>query len=194
LAVSLIIAGALTLGQGSPPADNITPGPADSPYLAEASFVLQNYGTLSAEAMSLWRDMTLDHIVSLGVPFCRYNRYYTRFFLQQGETAEITLESNVPMGILLGEDIEGISVMLIAGNAPFDQSNANIYLPQTERSNGGYFTRLERAGGNWTVSWAMYTLGSDYYWLILTNTARQDAWCHFTVKVPPVKPTAEPRS
>lgn len=53
-----------------------------------------------------------------------------------------------------------------------------------EESGGGYFTRLARTGGNWTVGWAVTALNSDYYWLMLTNTARQDVWCHFTVDVP----------
>lgn len=184
-AIGLILGAAIALGKDSPTAhNNVIQGTPNSPYLAEASFVLQNYGTLTAEATNLWRDMTLDSVVALGVPFCRYNRYYTRFFLQEGETAELLLESNVPIGASLGDGAEGLSVMLIAGSAPFDQANVNMYLPPTEGAGGGYFTRLQRTGGNWTVSWAISALRSDYYWLILANTARQDAWCHFTVNVP----------
>ncbi|MBN1152063.1 MAG: hypothetical protein JXA58_02530 [Dehalococcoidia bacterium] len=191
VAVAVVAAGALIIGaasalgqEPSPSADNVIQTAPNSPYLAEASVVLQNYASLTAQEMAFWRDMTLDNVVSFGVPFARYNRYYTRFFLQEGETAEIDLESNVPLGTSLDNGLEGISVMLIAGSAPYDQANANIYLPPTEKGSSGYFTRLERVGGNWKVSWAMAALGSDYYWLILTNTARQDAWCHFTVNVP----------
>ncbi len=184
-AIALIIAAAVTLGGEEPPADvDLLSGPAQSPYVAEASFVLQNFGTLPPEAAQLWRDMTLDNVVALGIPFNRYNRYYTRFFLKEGETVEVALEANVPMGADLGDSYEGVSVSLIAGSAPYDQSRINMYLPQTEASTTGYFSGLERVGANWTVNWAITALSSDFYWLILTNTARQDAWCHFTVNIP----------
>ena len=184
-AIALIIAGAGAIGRSDPsPNPGSMPNMSNDPYVADASFVLQNYGTLATEAVQFWRDLTLDQVVSLGLPFQRYNRYYTRFFLKEGETVEILLEANVPMGASLGESLEGISVMMIPGSAPYEQSRAHDYLPPTENSGGGYFTRLARAGGNWTVGWAMTALTSDYYWLILTNTARQDARCQFTVNVP----------
>ena len=185
-ATALIIAGASALSRDDPTPPNAVP-PGDSlnaPYIADASFVLQNYGTLTTEAVQFWRDTTPDQVVSLGLPFLRYNRYYTRFFLKEGETVEILMEANVPIGASLGESLEGISVMLIPGSAPYEQSHTFAYLPATERSGGGYFTRLARTGGNWTVNWAVTALNSDYYWLMLTNTARQDVWCHFTVDVP----------
>jgi hypothetical protein len=184
-ATVLVIAGAVSLARGDRPGvSTATSDPAHGSFVSDASFVLQNYGTLPAEAAQLWQDLTLDQVVSLGLPFSRYNRYYTRFFVKEGETVEILLEANVPMGTSLEGGLEGISVMLIPGSAPYEQAHAFAYLPPTEKSNGGYFTRLVRSGGKWTVSWAMTALSSDYYWLILTNTARQDAWCHFTVNVP----------
>jgi len=185
-ATALIIAGASALGRDdSPPLTIGSTGDGSSaPYIADASFVLQNYGTLTTEAEQFWRDTTPDQVVSLGLPFLRYNRYYTRFFLKEGETVEVLMEANVPIGASLGESLEGISVMLIPGSAPYEQSHTFAYLPATEKSGGGYFTRLARTGGNWTVGWAVTALNSDYYWLMLTNTARQDVWCHFTVDVP----------
>ncbi len=184
-AVVLIIVGACTLG-GDEPSGAMEPPETlgDASYVADGSVVLQNYGTLTSEAAQFWRDLTLDHVLSLGVPFSRYNRYYTRFFLKEGETIEILIEANVPLGASLEQALEGVSVAMIPSNAPYDEANRHTYLPQTENADGGYFQRLERVGGNWTVNWAMTALGSDYYWLVLTNTARQDAWCHFTVSVP----------
>jgi len=183
-AVALVIAGAWTLARDEPvkpPTE--TPGIPGSPQIADASFVLQNYGTLTTEATSFWQDLTLDHAVSLGLPLWRYNRYYTRFFLKEGETVEILVESSSPLGASL-TGMEGISVMLMPAAAPYESSSALTYLPPTESGNGGYFARLERVGGNWQVKWAITALSSDYYWLILANLARQDAWCHFTVSVP----------
>jgi len=184
-AIGLVIAGACALNGDEP--DSNPPSMPDeprTPYVADASFVLQNYGTLTTEATQFWQDLTLDHVVSLGLPFSRYNRYYTRFFLKEGETVEILMEANVPLGASMSGGLEGISIMLIPGSAPYEQSQAHSYLPPTETDNGGYFRRLERMGGSWQVGWAITALSSDYYWLILTNTARQDAWCHFTVNVP----------
>jgi hypothetical protein len=184
-AVALVIAGARALGNDDLVVDPTIPPPSDDPaHIADASFVLQNYGTLTPESRQFWQDLTLDHVVSLGLPFSRHNRYYTRFFLKEGETVEIMVESNVPLGASLEGSLEGLAIMLIPGSAPYDQSHAHAYLPPTESGNGGYFARLQRLGGNWQVGWAMSALTSDYYWLILTNTARQDAWCHFTVNVP----------
>jgi len=85
-ATALIIVGASALGRDDPTLPNAGP-PGDSlnaPYIADASFVLQNYGTLTTEAVQFWRDTTPDQVVSLGLPFLRYNRYYTRFFLKEG--------------------------------------------------------------------------------------------------------------
>jgi hypothetical protein len=184
-ATGLVIAGACALDGDEPdPGPPSAPSQSHAPYIADASFVLQNYGTLTTEAVQFWQDLTIEHVVSLGLPFTRYNRYYTRFFLKDGETVEILMEANVPLGASMNTGLEGISIMLIPGSAPYEQSQANIYLPPTESDNGGYFRRLERMGGNWQVGWAITAQASDYYWLILTNTARQDAWCHFTINVP----------
>ncbi len=181
-----IIIGARAINGEAPP----SPSPVeselpDSPQIADASFVLQNYGTLTPEESQFWQDLTLNDAVALGLPLCRYNRYYTRFFLKEGEVVELAVESNTPLGASLNGGFEGVSVMLMPSSAPYEQSQAQSYLPPTETEHGGYFTRLERNGGNWQVKWAISALGSDYYWLILTNTARQDAWCHLTVNVPP---------
>lgn len=186
LAIVLIIVGACSIGGDKAPSlDNPgNPGESFGPYIAEASFVMQNSATLSTEARELWRDLTLDQVVAQGLPFARYNRYYTRFFLKEGEVVEILMESSVPLGADLTETTEGISVMLIPGNAPYGHSSARDYLPATETGNGGYFKELARTGGNWQIHWAIAALNSDYYWLILTNTARQDAWCHLTIGVP----------
>ena len=119
-----------------------------------------------------------------GLPFTRNNRYYTRFFLKEAETVELTLEASVPLGAELVGAMEGVSVMLLPGSAPYDQSHAFDYLPKTESGVAGYFEGLSRSGNSWEVGWAIAALESDYYWLILTNTARQDAWCHFTISVP----------
>jgi hypothetical protein len=186
LAIALIIIGACSIGGGDfSPQDNPTdPGQNTGPYIAEASFVLQNCATLSTEAQQFWRDLTLDQVIAAGLPFSRYNRYYTRFFLKEGEVVELRMEASVPLGADLTELTEGISVMLIPGNAPYGHDSARDYIPATETGNGGYFQDLSRAGGNWQIAWAIAALNSDYYWLILTNTARQDAWCHLTVSVP----------
>ena len=184
-ALALVIAGACAITGDEPPPT--LPAESEMPYspqIADASFVLQNYGTLTTEQKQFWQDLTLDSAVSSGLPLCRYNRYYTRFFLKEGETVEIAVEANTPLGASLNGGLEGISVMLMPGSAPYEQSQAQMYLPPTETDNGGYFSRLERSGGNWQVGWAISALSSDYYWLILANTARQDAWCHLTVNVP----------
>jgi len=186
LAIALIIVGACTIGGDdfSPPDNPVNPGENLGPYIVEASFVLQNSATLSTEAQQFWRDLTLDQVVSEGLPFARYNRYYTRFFLKEGEVVELRMEASVPLGADLSVLTEGISVMLIPGNAPYGHESASDYIPATETGNSGYFKDLARAGGNWQIGWAIAALNSDYYWLILTNTARQDAWCHVTVSVP----------
>ncbi|MFW6055858.1 MAG: hypothetical protein ACOC9B_00910 [Chloroflexota bacterium] len=185
-AISLIIAGTCALTGDDPPVtgqDNHAPDEV-GPFIAEASFVLQNYDTLTAEERAFWSDLTFDQIVSQGLPFLRTNRYYTRFFLKETEVVELTLESSVPIGADLAGTKEGISVMLIPGSAPYGQSHAHDYLPPTESGNGGYFDGLKRSGNSWHARWAIAALESDYYWLILTNTAWQDAWCHFSVSVP----------
>ena len=157
---------------------------AGGPFLAEDSFVLQNYDTLSAEERSCWSSLTFDQIVARGLPFLKNNRYYTRFFLKEAETVELTVESSVPLGAELAGAREGVSIMLIPGTAPYGQLHAHDYLPPTETGNGGYFKELSRSGNSWQVSWAIAALESDYYWLIFANTARQDAWCHYTISVP----------
>ena len=146
--------------------------------------MLQNYDTLTAEERAFWSGLTFDQIVSQGLPFRRTNRYYTRFFLKEAEVVELTMESSVPIGTDLAGTREGISVMLIPGSAPYGESHAHDYLPPTESGNGGYFDGLQRSGNSWHVRWAIAALESDYYWLILTNTARQDAWFHFSISVP----------
>ncbi len=183
--IALIIAGARALGQGElePTVPAITSS-ADPSAVLDARFVLQDYGALSHDTAQFWQDLTLDQVVSYGLPFTRYNRHYARFFLKEGETVEILVEADVPLGTSLDAGTEGISVMLIAGAAPYDPAHSDMYLPGTEGDNGGYFRRQERVGGNWRVGWAITALRSDYYWLIFTNTARQDAWCHYTVNVP----------
>lgn len=184
-AIVLVIAGAWALAGDDTLSTPIEPPEtSDSSHLAEASFVLQNYGTLTTEQTNFWQDLTLDHAVSLGLPLWRYNRYYTRFFLKEGETVELFMESSAPLGASLN-GLEGISVVLMPAGVPYESSNALSYVPQTESENGGYFRKLERIGGNWQVKWAITALSSDYYWLIIANTARQDAWCHFIVDVAP---------
>lgn len=184
-AVALIVVGACTIGNEPPPSNNpLPPDMTQGPFIAEASFVLQNFETLTATESQFWQGLTLDDIVSQGLPFTRYNRYYTRFFLQEGETVEIIMEANVPLGADLSGTMEGVSVMLIPGSAPYGASHAHDYLPATETGNSGYFQKLTRTAGKWQIGWAISALQSDYYWLTLANTARQDAWCHFTVSVP----------
>ena len=126
LAIALIILGATSIGgNGNVPLNNpANPGVNQGPYIAEASFVLQNSATLSSEAQQLWRDLTLDQVVAQGLPFARYNRYYTRFFLKEGEVVEILMEASVPLGAELTDATEGISVMLIPGNAPYGHDSA----------------------------------------------------------------------
>ncbi len=185
VSLGLIIAGACMIGRDEP--GLTTSGNewnADAPLLAEGSVELDDFGRLTHEARQFWQNLTLDQVVSHGVPFTRYNRHYTRFFLKEGETAEIVIEANVPLGASLQSSHEGISVALIPGGAPYDGARAHDYVPATETGNGGYFSRINRKGNNWQVNWAMTATESDYYWLILTNVARQDAWCHFTVSVP----------
>lgn len=184
--IALIVAGACALGEDEPPVlgqamPDAEPG---GPFIAEASFVLQDYDTLTDDDRAYWSSLTFDQIVSQGLPYSRNNRYYTRFFLKEAEAVELTLESSVPLGADLTGTMEGISVMLIPGSAPYGQSHAYDYLPPTEGGNAGYFEQLSRSGTSWGVAWAIAALESDYYWLILTNTARQDAWCHFTIGVP----------
>ena len=184
-AIILIVAGACAIGDE--PEEQTTPLPSQTtqgPFIAEASFVLQNYETLTETERVFWQNLTLDDVVSQGLPFTRYNRYYTRLFLKEGESVEIAMEASVPLGADLGNAQEGISVMLLPGNAPYEATLAHDYLPDTESDTGGYFATLTRVGGSWQIGWAVDALESDYYWLMLANTARQDAWCHFTVSVP----------
>jgi hypothetical protein len=184
-AVALIIVGACAIGDERPsPDDLLQPDITQGPFIAEASFVLQNFETLTVTESEFWQGLTLDDIVSQGLPFTRYNRYYTRVFLKEGEAVEIIVEANVPLGADLSGAMEGISVMLIPGSAPYGASHAHDYLPATETGNSGYFDKLTRTAGKWQIGWAIGAPQSDYYWLILANTARQDAWCHFTVSVP----------
>ncbi|MBN1857431.1 MAG: hypothetical protein JW846_10830 [Dehalococcoidia bacterium] len=184
-AIALIVAGACAIGdKPDEQSTSVPPQPIQGPFIAEASFVLQNRDTLTETELMSWQNLTLDEVVSQGLPFTRYNRYYTRFFLKEGETVQVIMEASVPLGTDLNTAQEGISVMLLPGNAPYEPTLAHDYLPDTETDSGGYFAKLTRAGGNWQISWAIGALESDYYWLMLANTARQDAWCHFTVSVP----------
>ena len=184
-AAALIIGGACAIGKEPPPPDSpLPPDTTQGPFIAEASFVLQNFETLTTTESEFWQGLTLDDIVSQGLPFTRYNRYYTRVFLKEGEAVEIIVAANVPLGADLSDAMEGISVMLLPGSAPYGASHAHDYLPATETGNSGYFEKLTRTAGEWQIGWAIGALQSDYYWLILANTARQDAWCHFTVSVP----------
>jgi hypothetical protein len=186
LAVLLIVVGACALDgkKSSSPGNIVVENNPGDGFLENATFLLQNYETIPAEACEDWRDLTLDEVVSRGLPYARYNRYYTRFFLKQGETVEIVMEGSVPLGADLGTTTEGVSVMLLPGNAPFDPAHAHDYLPPMELDSGGYFQRLTRTEGKWQIGWAIAALESDYYWLMLENYARQDAWCHLTVSVP----------
>lgn len=184
--IILIIAAVHALSGDDPDSNDTSPLDLEQegPFISEASFVLQNPDTLSLEERAYWNNMTFDQIVSKGVPYTRYNRYYTRFFLKKAETVEIMIESGVPLGADLSSGQEGISVMLIPDAAPYGQTDAYDYVPPTEGDNGGYFEKVSRAGNRWQARWAIAALESDYYWLILTNTARQDAWCHFTISMP----------
>ena len=186
MAVLLIVIGSCAIGGGesaSPEGNEIQNNPGAG-FLENATFILQNYETIPLEAHEEWRELTLDEVVSRGLPYTRYNRYYTRFFLKKGEAVEIVMEGSVPLGANLGTGTEGVSVMLLPGNAPFDLAHAHDYLPPLESDSGGYFQRLTRNEGKWQIGWAIAALESDYYWLMLENHARQDAWCHLTVTVP----------
>ena len=184
-AVALVVAAACTIGnEPETQPDPLPPQTPQGPFIAEASFLLQNYETLTETERMSWQNLTLDDVVSQGLPFARYNRYYTRFFLKETETVQIVMEAGVPLGADLTGTQEGVSVMLIPSNAPYGAMHARDYLPDTETTNGGYFSELARTGGNWQIGWGIEALESDYYWLMLANTARQDAWCHFTVSVP----------
>jgi len=185
-AVLLIVVGACSIG-GDDPQDPETPVLENNPgdgFIENATFVLQNYETIPPEAHEEWRDLTLDEVVSRGLPYTRYNRYYTRFFLKKGETVEIVMEGSVPLGANLSTGTEGVSVMLLPGSAPFDLAHAHDYVPPLESDSGGYFQKLTRNEGKWQIGWAIAALDSDYYWLMLENYARQDAWCHLTISVP----------
>lgn len=186
VAVALIIVGACVIGGDEEPADvDAQRETMDGmPFVLEERVELLDYDNLGVEAREFWRGLTLDQVVSHGVPFTRYNRYYTRFFLKEGETAEIFIEASVPLGASLESTHEGISVALTPGGAPYDAARRHDYVPPTETGDGGYFERLSRVGGNWQTGWAITAMESDYYWLVLTNVARQDAWCYFTVSVP----------
>ena len=186
VAILLVVVGACNIGgEDSSPADNppIENNPGDG-FIENATFVLQNYETIPMEAHEEWRDLKLDEVVSRGLPYTRYNRYYTRFFLKQGEAVEIVMQGSVPLGADLGIGVEGISVMLLPANATFDPAHAHDYLPPMESDGGGYFQMLTRTEGKWQIGWAIAAPESDYYWLMLENYARQDAWCHLTVSMP----------
>lgn len=186
VAVALIIVGACVIGGDERSTGLDTPGEtADgTSFMVEDSVELLDYDKLTPEAREFWRGLTLDQVVSHGVPFTRYNRYYTRFFMKEGETAEIFIEANVPLGASLESSHEGISVALTPAGAPYDAARQHDYVPPTETDDGGYFERMSRVGGRWQTGWAITAMESDYYWLVLTNVARQDAWCYFTVSVP----------
>ena len=99
-AVVLIVAGACALADDDPPVmgqDSLNTGEG-GPFIAEASFVLQNYDTVTPDDRAYWSDLTFDEVVSQGLPFLRANRYYTRFFLKEAETVELTMESSSPIG------------------------------------------------------------------------------------------------
>jgi len=186
VAVSLIVIGACRVHGGDQEDEDsatVVNMPGEG-FIENATFVLQNFETIPAEAQEEWRDLSLDDVVSRGIPYSRYNRYYTRFFLKKGETVDIVMEGSVPIGSNLGMTTEGISVMLLPGSVPFEQSHAQGYLPSTESDTGGYFQRLSRIEGKWQIGWAISAIESDYYWLMLENYARQDAWCHLTVSEP----------
>ncbi len=186
IAVTLISIGAFVIGgdEGAGPVDSEHETADGASVVLEGTVELLDYERVTVEARQFWRGLTLDQVVSLGVPFTRYNRHYTRFFLKEGETAEIVLEANVPLGASLHSGHEGISIALMPGGAPYDTARVHDYVPTMETDDGGYFDRLVRVGSNWQVAWAITALESDYYWLVLTNVARQDAWCHFTVSIP----------
>ncbi|MBN1151706.1 MAG: hypothetical protein JXA58_00720, partial [Dehalococcoidia bacterium] len=78
LAILLIVVGACALDgkKSSSPGNIVVENNPGDGFLENATFVLQNYETIPAEACEDWRDLTLDEVVSRGLPYARYNRYY----------------------------------------------------------------------------------------------------------------------
>ena len=105
------------------------------------------------------------------LPLDKCGLYYNKFFLEQGESIEIVVRSNMPMGPDLVNQQHGLEVM-------YWTSYSMSYEEET-----GYFQQLRwvNNGEYWEVKDAFVAEADGFFHIYVENEAREQTWCQYVI-------------
>ena len=105
------------------------------------------------------------------LPCSKCGLYYNKFFLKQGESIEIIVRSNVPMGRELMNPEGGLEVL-------YGTSYSVPYEGET-----GYFEQLRSVGDGecWEVRDAFAAEADGFFFIYIENESGKQAWCQYVV-------------
>ena len=105
------------------------------------------------------------------LPLNKCGLYYNKFFLEQGESIEIIVRSNMPMGPDLVNQQHGLEVMYWTSYS----------MPHEEET--GYFQQLSwvNNGECWEVKDTFVAEADGFFHIYLENEAREQTWCKYVI-------------
>lgn len=122
-----------------------------------------------------------------GSPFNKYGFYISQgVFIKEGETVQITIQSNYPTSFEDWSDRDWRSSNSADGKPEF-QDGLVAYLSSRHVTcrNCGWveMVQLERVGQNWEVQALVSPDRSDFYYLLIDNDSGMAASCNYTVSL-----------
>ena len=147
--------------------------PTEIEVMALDSFTLVDpYGLTEAEAIeceALHKELGENFTSTLPLDKC--GLYYNKFFLEQGESIEIVVRSNMPMGPDLVNQQHGLEVMYWTSYS----------MPYEEET--GYFQQLRwvNDGEYWEVKDTFVAEADGFLYIYVENEAREQTWCQYVI-------------
>jgi len=105
------------------------------------------------------------------LPLNKCGLYYNKFFLEQGESIEIVVRSNMPMGPDLVNLQPGLEVMYWTSYS----------MPYEEET--GYFQQLRWVNNReyWEVKDTFVAEADGFFNIYVENEAREQTWCKYVI-------------
>lgn len=185
----LMVAMLLVLGacmQVPPPAPTPAVPPTPPQIILTDSFNLGESITdeKRAQLFPEFSDVPASEAEFPGFPFIMYDIYWGEsFFLRQGETVEVLIESDCPVCL---SDIE-FERGLIVGIGPSVEYSEQWQASKYEEIDWRTFPQkldLERSGKGWKATLVTNNApASGYYEVGFVNTSANPVWCEYTVSV-----------
>ena len=145
--------------------------PTEIEVVALDSFVLVDpYSLTEAEAIecqTLHEELGENFTSTLPLDKC--GLYYNKFFLEQGESIEIVVRSNMPMGPDLVNQQHGLEIMYwMSYSMPYEKET-------------GYFEQLIWDDSYWEIRDTFVAEADGFFHIYVENLAKEQAWCQYVI-------------